>query len=54
MPLGQTVLYKISGTEHKGGRHPVVENTIDNYVPNDCFMNPQRKLMIITGPEHGR
>ena len=37
----------------KGGRHPVVENTIDNYVPNDCFMNPQRKLMIITGPNMG-
>ncbi len=37
----------------KGGRHPVVENTIDNYVPNDCVMNPQRKLMIITGPNMG-
>ena len=53
MPLGQTVLYKISELSIKGGRHPVVENTIDNYVPNDCFMNPQRKLMIITGPNMG-
>ncbi len=36
-----------------GGRHPVVEKSIDNYVPNDCLLNPQRKLMVITGPNMG-
>ncbi|MDQ0230427.1 DNA mismatch repair protein MutS [Metabacillus malikii] len=36
----------------KEGRHPVVEKVMDaqEYVPNDCFFNEERKLLLITGP----
>ncbi|CAM3707914.1 DNA mismatch repair protein MutS [Mesobacillus zeae] len=34
------------------GRHPVVEKVMDaqEYVPNDCFMDSDRELLLITGP----
>ena len=36
----------------KDGRHPVVEKVmnIDRYVPNDCVMNNDREILLITGP----
>jgi DNA mismatch repair protein MutS len=36
----------------KDGRHPVVEKVMDaqEYVPNDCVMNEERELLLITGP----
>ncbi|MBM6618360.1 DNA mismatch repair protein MutS [Bacillus suaedaesalsae] len=36
----------------KNGRHPVVEKMMDArlYVANDCFMNDERQLLLITGP----
>ncbi len=36
----------------KDGRHPVVEKVmnIDRYVPNDCMMNKEREMLLITGP----
>ena len=35
----------------KDGRHPVVEKGIDNFVPNDTYMNCSTdKFLIITGP----
>ncbi|RFU71371.1 DNA mismatch repair protein MutS [Peribacillus saganii] len=36
----------------KDGRHPVVEKVLrtQEYVPNDCYMNPERELLLITGP----
>jgi DNA mismatch repair protein MutS len=36
----------------KNGRHPVVEKMMDSqsYVANDCFMNNERQLLLITGP----
>ncbi len=39
----------ISVTE---GRHPVVERVLNSqeYVPNDCFMNQEREILLITGP----
>ena len=35
-----------------GGRHPVVEKVMQKqqYVPNDCLMNRERELLLITGP----
>jgi DNA mismatch repair protein MutS len=35
-----------------GGRHPVVEKVMDaqEYVPNDIFLNNERKMLLITGP----
>ncbi|MRX70680.1 DNA mismatch repair protein MutS [Bacillus lacus] len=34
------------------GRHPVVEKVMDSqeYVPNNCLMNAERNLLLITGP----
>lgn len=34
------------------GRHPVVEKVMDaqSYVPNDCFMDKNREILLITGP----
>ncbi|WP_203362384.1 DNA mismatch repair protein MutS [Bacillus sp. REN10] len=36
----------------KDGRHPVVEKVMDSqeYVPNDCDMNEEREMLLITGP----
>ncbi|WP_163102294.1 DNA mismatch repair protein MutS [Peribacillus alkalitolerans] len=34
------------------GRHPVVEKVMKSqeYVPNDCYMNSEREILLITGP----
>ncbi|WP_363549106.1 DNA mismatch repair protein MutS [Caldifermentibacillus hisashii] len=36
----------------KEGRHPVVEKVMNlqSYVPNDCFMDGDREMLLITGP----
>ncbi|WP_214482764.1 DNA mismatch repair protein MutS [Bacillus sp. SM2101] len=36
----------------KDGRHPVVEKVLElqQYVPNDCVMNDDREILLITGP----
>ncbi|PLR77141.1 DNA mismatch repair protein MutS [Bacillus sp. V3-13] len=36
----------------KDGRHPVVEKVMNaqEYVPNDCAMNAEREMLLITGP----
>jgi len=34
-----------------GGRHPVVERYSENpFVPNDCHLHPEQRLIILTGP----
>jgi DNA mismatch repair protein MutS len=35
------------------GRHPVVENVIERFIANDCMLNEDRKLLLITGPNMG-
>jgi DNA mismatch repair protein MutS len=35
------------------GRHPVVENHIERFIANDCELNAERKLLLITGPNMG-
>ncbi|MFD1735899.1 DNA mismatch repair protein MutS [Bacillus salitolerans] len=46
----------ILSTEHvlhvKNGRHPVVEKMMNaqEYVANDCFLNQDRQMLLITGP----
>ncbi|MCW5626627.1 MAG: DNA mismatch repair protein MutS, partial [Burkholderiales bacterium] len=37
----------------EGGRHPVVETQVDNFVSNDARFAPQRRLLLITGPNMG-
>ncbi|MGG5253698.1 DNA mismatch repair protein MutS [Neobacillus sp. SM06] len=36
----------------KDGRHPVVEKVLNSqeYVPNDCYMDSEREVLLITGP----
>ncbi|MFD2443625.1 DNA mismatch repair protein MutS [Bacillus sp. CGMCC 1.16607] len=36
----------------KDGRHPVVEKVLaaQEYVPNDCYMDNEREILLITGP----
>jgi DNA mismatch repair protein MutS len=35
------------------GRHPVVENSIERFIANDCALNDERRLLLITGPNMG-
>ncbi|WP_237173751.1 DNA mismatch repair protein MutS [Paracandidimonas lactea] len=37
----------------EAGRHPVVEHTIEQFTPNDCELGPQRRMLLITGPNMG-
>ncbi|AFZ83173.1 DNA mismatch repair protein MutS [Candidatus Kinetoplastidibacterium crithidiae] len=37
----------------KSGRHPIVEAHIETFVPNDCFLSNEQKMLIITGPNMG-
>ena len=42
-----------SGLQLVGARHPVVERELDDYVPNDCRLAPDRRLLVVTGPNMG-
>lgn len=46
--FGETV-----GIEIEQGRHPVVEAQVEQFIANDCSLNPERKLLLITGPNMG-
>ncbi len=37
----------------EGGRHPVVESQIDNFVENDVLLDAGRSMLVITGPNMG-
>jgi DNA mismatch repair protein MutS len=41
------------GLTIEGARHPVVERVLDDYMPNDCRLDPGRRMLIITGPNMG-
>jgi DNA mismatch repair protein MutS len=42
------------GIHITGGRHPVVEQVLDEpFVPNDCDLEGERRMLIITGPNMG-
>ncbi len=43
-----------NGIYIEAGRHPVVEQVLkDPFIPNDVQLNPQRKMLMITGPNMG-
>ncbi len=46
-------LEKAPGIEIIGARHPVVEDALEHYTPNDCILMPGRRLLVITGPNMG-
>ncbi|MBY0573152.1 MAG: DNA mismatch repair protein MutS, partial [Undibacterium sp.] len=35
------------------GRHPVVENQIERFIPNDSALSDEKKCLLITGPNMG-
>jgi DNA mismatch repair protein MutS len=37
----------------EAGRHPVVERSIERFTPNDCELDSQRRMLLITGPNMG-
>ena len=42
------------GINITAGRHPVVEQVSDTpFIPNDCKLNEQQRMLIITGPNMG-
>jgi DNA mismatch repair protein MutS len=42
------------GLDILGGRHPVVERVQDEaFVPNDCRLEPERRMLVVTGPNMG-
>lgn len=47
------VLTDRPGLSIRRGRHPVVETTLESYVPNDCRLEDGRRMLIITGPNMG-
>lgn len=36
-----------------GGRHPVVERQVDNFISNDARLSPTRRMLLVTGPNMG-
>jgi len=42
-----------TGLAIRGGRHPVVERQIDAFIANDLDVTPERRLLVITGPNMG-
>ena len=42
-----------AGIEIAGGRHPVVERQVKDFIANDCVLAPTRRMLLITGPNMG-
>jgi DNA mismatch repair protein MutS len=42
-----------TGLSIRGGRHPVVERQVDAFIANDLDVTPERRLLVITGPNMG-
>jgi DNA mismatch repair protein MutS len=49
----QPVLDDAPGIEISAGKHPVVVQQVTDFVPNDCVLQPQRRLLLVTGPNMG-
>jgi DNA mismatch repair protein MutS len=48
------VLSDDAGIDIQGGRHPVVEATLDSpFIANDVTLTPEQSLLLITGPNMG-
>jgi len=47
-------LVETPGIEIRGGRHPVIEQTLEApFVPNDLLLDDRRRMLVITGPNMG-
>ncbi|HWS74210.1 MAG TPA: DNA mismatch repair protein MutS, partial [Quisquiliibacterium sp.] len=43
----------LPGIEVRAGRHPVVEASVERFVPNDCVLDDRRRMVLLTGPNMG-
>jgi DNA mismatch repair protein MutS len=41
------------GIHIEGGRHPVVERQVEEFIANGCRLAPTRRMLMITGPNMG-
>ena len=41
------------GVDIRGGRHPVVERQVENFIRNDARLAAHRRMLMITGPNMG-
>jgi DNA mismatch repair protein MutS len=41
------------GVRIEAGRHPVVERQVEHFIPNDVVLAPDRRLLVVTGPNMG-
>jgi DNA mismatch repair protein MutS len=41
------------GLAIRGGRHPLVEKQVDQFIANDLRLDPARRILIVTGPNMG-
>lgn len=39
--------------EIRAGRHPIVEQQVDSFIANDCLLEREHRLIILTGPNMG-
>jgi DNA mismatch repair protein MutS len=53
LDLRRPTLTEDEGIEVAAGRHPVVEQQIDDFVPNDLRLGGTRRLLLVTGPNMG-
>ena len=53
LDLASPDLSDTEGIEIEGGRHPVVETQVEDFVANDTRLSPDRRLLLITGPNMG-
>ncbi len=47
------VFTTMPGIEIRGGRHPVVQASVEHFVPNDCVLDERQRMMVLTGPNMG-
>jgi DNA mismatch repair protein MutS len=54
LKLGPPQLVDEPGIHIRNGRHPVIEQAQDKpFTPNDCILKPDRRMLVITGPNMG-
>ena len=54
LDLSRPTLSERPGIAIRGGRHPVVEQLLDEpFIPNDTRLNARQRMLIITGPNMG-
>ncbi|MFN5881735.1 MAG: DNA mismatch repair protein MutS, partial [Burkholderiales bacterium] len=46
-------LLPVPGLSITAGRHPVVESQVERFTANDCTLSPERRMLLVTGPNMG-